>query len=188
MTHIPAGHYVAALHHTQAGLHACVVTCGFKYDGSNINAAAPGIGNSWVAQVLPQLADELKLDSVTLYADGGAIGAWLYTATGASANAPASPPQVAAVIQKRTAQPGRKGRGRLYLPGIPNDHVQPSGGLTTQKINALTTAFASWKTDCTGLSLYPCILHNDPLLPPYLINEFLVNAKVGTQKRRLIDS
>lgn len=104
------------------------------------------------------------------------------------------PQNCAVLIHKRTARSGRRGRGRMYVPGIPEGDVSQVGGITT---------LAGWQTALTAFYnrivaapdvLGPVLLHStsptvplltDPLLVPDGITAFQVDGVIATQRRRL---
>lgn len=81
---------------------------------------------SWVGlNLATELADEWTCETVQgrdLTVEAGAVVAVASGVTGGSASEPA-PNNVAACISFRTGFAGRSGRGRNYIPAIPNDQV-----------------------------------------------------------------
>jgi hypothetical protein len=101
------------------------------------------------------------------------------------------PVNTAYLIHKRTAVAGRSGRGRLYLPGVPENLVEDTGVLTAGTATAMTTAAQSWRAAveaATGVANM-VIFHDSngaaaAQLPPVVLN-LVCDLKVSTQRRRL---
>jgi len=120
--------------------------------------------------------DPLSLDSTQ--------AAWAGTNVSTTA-----PPNVAALVQKRTAQGGRHGRGRFYLPWVLNvGGINEAGIIATADFNALQTNVTAWLTAQTGgnvdlvvNAMYP----GAPTTVPFAITSMPVQNPVATQRRRL---
>lgn len=102
-------------------------------------------------------------------------------------NAESAPPNVAAIIRKQTQFGGRKGRGRLYMPGIAEANITSTGTMSGTPLTAMQT---SWSTFLTGLleeDIPMVLLHSEQdggLTPPYVVSSLLVESRIGTQRRR----
>lgn len=105
---------------------------------------------------------------------------------GAQATSGATP-QVATLWHKTTALGGRAGRGRLYLPGVPENAVSSAGVLD----NAFVVAHAGvWNALLTAMALGSydgVVLHGagSPISTPTPITTINLQSKVATQRRRL---
>ena len=111
---------------------------------------------------------------------------WVETAPGGNAGA-ASPPNTAMLVKKGTSRGGRKGRGRMFVPGLPADYVADTGflagvqGVLNDQFNTLMTGL---KTDLNDAELV--LLHSEPGDgDPDVITSFTVDNMVATQRRRL---
>lgn len=99
------------------------------------------------------------------------------------------PPNSAMLLHKRTARGGRRGRGRMYVPwAIGATEVDEAGviaGATVTAQQTKATAFLS----ALGSNGVPMVVLHDPGLtatgPPNPVTSLLVDARVGTQRRRL---
>lgn len=103
----------------------------------------------------------------------------------------ALPPNCAALVQKRTGLGGRRNRGRLYLPGIPEAAVGPAGLLIGTYPAGASAEVQGWFTALAavgGIS-EPYLFHTtDPLtagIPPTIITSVTLAPKIATQRRRL---
>lgn len=96
------------------------------------------------------------------------------------------PQNTAYLLRKRTALGGRRNRGRMFVPGVPEAAVSNAGELTAptvSDINDVNDVFlASLATFLTPM----VILHrNDPFLPPTEVTALICQSTVATQRRRL---
>lgn len=111
------------------------------------------------------------------------------------------PPNVAALIHKRTARGGRRGRGRMYLPWCLADaDVDEAGvvlGATQVLLQTQCTNFLGHLTAGTGAMTFAAamvLLHSpsgddvsSPTTPgdPNTVTTLTVDSLVATQRRRL---
>jgi len=105
----------------------------------------------------------------------------------------------AVVVKKLSGFAGRRRRGRLYLPGIPEDAVDDNGLVLGSFIATIVDAMETFRTTCATTVSPNCncaILHRDiskPAKPAYelssaphtLISSFSVDPVVGSQRKRL---
>lgn len=102
-----------------------------------------------------------------------------------------TPPQVAALVTKRTARGGRRGRGRFYLPGLPENDVSNSGVFSGVAVTNLQGGLDDLLTGLAGVGfLTPMVvLHNSEgeTVPgdPDEVTALVLSTQVATQRRRL---
>lgn len=112
-------------------------------------------------------------------------------AAGTLASASAQMPQNCCVlIQKRTGTPGRRGRGRMYWPGLVESEVDGVGTILASTVTRLTTMLNSWKATITASPQLgqPVLLHQEGITPtpgPSTITQFSISPVLATQRRRL---
>lgn len=99
------------------------------------------------------------------------------------------PQNCAALLQKRSPFPGRKGRGRMYWPTLAEADVDPVGNLTGTAITRLVTMLSSWKSTCgSSPQINTQVLFHSTgdvgTSVPYPIN-IGVSPLMATQRRRL---
>lgn len=115
--------------------------------------------------------------------DTGNFATFSAVAAGTGVGAMA-PPNTAALIEKVTVLGGRKGRGRMYVPGIADANVEVDGSLTpafrTQVGSQATDFLNALDTDGIPMTL----LHNDSTAPS-LVTALQADARAATQRRRL---
>ena len=122
----------------------------------------------------------------------------VYLATGNRAGGASSDPlpqNCAYLIQKRSAQAGRRGRGRLYLPGVVEGAVAANGVITDAQRTTVNAGLVAWlarfggagPTDAAAdmVILHDSAIPNDPDLPPTLVTSLLCDPVIATQRRRL---
>jgi hypothetical protein len=102
---------------------------------------------------------------------------------GAGASAQ-SAPNVAMLVQKGTNLGGRKGRGRLFIPGVPEASVDPSGIIAAGTITALNAVLGDFITDLQTNDVPMVLLHSDSTTPTP-VTSLNINATAATQRRRL---
>lgn len=103
------------------------------------------------------------------------------------------PPNCAVLCRKRTDLAGRRGRGRMYIPGAAEGTVDEVGNLTTVSLTAWqqsADAFYDRLTSAIGARWYPpVVLHRSEGIgtepAPTPITQFVVERKIATQRRRL---
>ena len=96
-------------------------------------------------------------------------------------------PQVAYLIHKNTDDGGRAGRGRFFLPGVPDANVNPNGTILGGTLTTMQTALDTFLANLIADDLIPVVLHNigSPLSSPSPITSFSPDARAATQRRRL---
>jgi len=106
---------------------------------------------------------------------------------GGTAAVPGTTPQVSYLVKKLTARGGRKGRGRMYIPGPPEDAVDAYGQLSESQYDALVTAVADFSAAMLTATNFGklVLLHTDPLDEPDDLTNMFPEVKVATQRRRL---
>jgi len=90
--------------------------------GASLSGLATSLSNWVSAQLAPLLSRDVTFNLVScadLSTATGAMGEQSFTATG-GVDQESAPNNVAAVISLRTAERGRSGHGRNFIPGLPN--------------------------------------------------------------------
>lgn len=172
-----------------------VCTFGFDHSGSadDFVTQANLVLGAWVANILPLQGSNFSAVAVDYYVgqDGGPPAVFRSNAGGGSGSSPATtlPNNTAALIRKRTDAAGRRGRGRFYVPGLPEGEVNALGDLSTVQRNALQSGASEFLNDLIALDLPMVILHRTEGLgtepPPTPVTSLVVELKVATQRRRL---
>jgi hypothetical protein len=90
------------------------------------------------------------------------------------------------LIHKNTLLGGRAGRGRFFLPGVPETAVGPGGVLASGVVTAVNTALNAFWGDMATADLGLVLLHAEgsPITTPTIIESLTCDPVVGTQRRR----
>lgn len=98
-----------------------------------------------------------------------------------------SAPNVSFLTHKTTSLGGRAGRGRAFIPGVPEGDVNSNGLLTSGTATAVSLALASIIASANSDGCIPVVLHNEgsPITLPTAITSWDCDAKAATQRRRL---
>lgn len=91
--------------------------------------------------------------------------------------------QVSMLIRKSTALGGRKNRGRVYIPAIPEEFIDVGGVLDTTVVSTFQGVWDAWAADLAVGGLEACVEHSDGSTPTP-ITAFTVMGVVATQRRR----
>jgi hypothetical protein len=97
----------------------------------------------------------------------------------------AVPPNTTVLIRKNTGSGGRRGAGRIYMPGMDEADVSGGGDLTPVRQAAVQGFWDAFETELTAADIGPILLHADAVEPPYTITSFSVQSLTATQRRRL---
>ena len=110
----------------------------------------------------------------------------LPTSIASDGGTPSDSPGTSTLVHKITALGGRAGRGRFYLPATPDAGVALGGGLTPTFIGQVNDRLGTFLTDLQGGDNPPVVLHGvgSPISTPTVITDLLVDAQIGTQRRR----
>ena len=164
------------------------VTLGLELVG--VDQTPAGVASTcraaWDDNVAPNQVDDIMLSSVLVKFGPNDEGPFFEDSgsdTGGSSSSPWSP-AVAILVRKVTTLGGRKHRGRMFVPGYPENLVNASGDLETGVAASLTTNFTDFYNDLVAADLAPVVLHNDPIELPTIITNLVVASTVGTQRRR----
>jgi hypothetical protein len=168
-------------------------TCGLDVSGGGTAAALlDDLKSAWDSNILPITSSVVSLSRILLKYGPVSTGP-AYELPGGELGTDGGslpPPNCAVLVQKHTGQGGRKGRGRVYLPGISSisGGLDSAGNFTQAKADDVTTAMEGWRTDITagdtGPGGTPVLLHSDATTP-YDIESFVCVPKLATQRRRL---
>jgi len=147
---------------------------------------------AWVDHIADLTSTIVDLTRITLKVGPSSTGATYQDVTAASGNDGGSllPPNSAVLVQKLTNLGGRKGRGRVYLPGISEigGTLDSSGTFSSGEAGVITAAMNALLLDIgTGSASEgaPLVLLHSDATAPTLIVQFFCENKIATQRRRL---
>lgn len=137
-------------------------------------------------EVVPGISSNARLERTLVKfgpASTGASGEYAENIAG-TGNSATAPPNVAMLVRKKTLLGGRTGRGRFYLPGVPEESVQPSGVIDSSTVSAFQLRMTNF---LAALETYgaPMVLLHNASSDPTVVTNLVVDTKVATQRRRL---
>ena len=152
-------------------------------DGAN------AVFDSWEAMdVMALLAPEWQLAEVemTIMTGTGPItGTSTRTAQpGTSASSP-NVPQSALLVAKSTNQGGRAGRGRFFLPGLPEAAFEDDGSVSAGTMTLAGTVIGDMIGDFNLNDVSLRLLHSVAGPAPAVVTGLAVRSISATQRRRL---
>lgn len=167
------------------------VTCGITtsdWTGTPTEAAEELYGH-WQSDIMGILLSTLVLAECrvkfgpTATGPTGVFGG----SAGGGVGSPGIQPATALLVSKTTSFGGRAGRGRMFVPGMSEADVQEDGDVDPSFLSAAQGSFDALHADMVASDLEPRLLHSatSPLSTPTLIDAFIVQGKVATQRRRL---
>jgi hypothetical protein len=189
---IPTGYYEVAMHHhLTASLHDSVCTMGVRYTGADFSTDASkwidGWGDLWKAAQASWI-----FDRTVFQAQGGTVLEVVNVGglPGLDSDAVATS-NIAFLLNKITALPGRRGKGRCYMPGVGEAAVNGQGYVSSTKLAALQTALNNATVKWAAGHWSLVLLHNVPtgdspaLYPPTPLTAIGFGAQVATQRNRM---
>lgn len=102
-----------------------------------------------------------------------------------------APQNCAFLVHKLTNRAGRRGKGRFYLPGIPESVVDNAGGVASAFQGTMNTALAAFLADIAALPDLTgmVLIHNEGVTAvpaaPTPVTQLVVDRMIATQRRRL---
>lgn len=193
---IPPGFAQAVFVHQQLGdAEGQVNTLGIACDDFDPELTPNGLFSIWDNVVTSTMSSDITFAQVLCYVgqDGGPPAVYVSTNTPTTGGQATTmlPSNCATLVRKRTDSAGRRGRGRLYLPGVAKPDVDDLGIIApaalTQYQNAMDD-FLDSIPDVPGVT-GAVILHRSegigPEPVPTPITRLVVANKIATQRRRL---
>jgi len=90
---------------------------------------------------------------------------------------------VALLVKKNTGLGGKKGSGRLYIPGIAESDIGSDGTIDSTALGVYQASLSDWLSEMTSLDVPMLLLHNDATTPN-LVLSLAVDPVAATQRRR----
>jgi len=140
---------------------------------------------------LPNLSTaETLVQEVLQYNDGAGIIEYVHNdgRLGTGATAAALVPQNSAIlIQKRTALPGKHGRGRMYWPSMGEADVDGVGAISPGAKARIATMLTAWTNAVNTATSFDAfaVLHTTSTPAATKITSLTVDSTLATQRRRL---
>lgn len=155
--------------------------------------------SSWVNQILTNQTASIQLTSTLCKFGPNETGPSAISTVGgpgSEAAAEGLAPQVAVLVHKNTDLGGRRGRGRMYVPGYQEEWVLNTGVIVAANLITLQGDYTAWFNELVAsASIDGLVLLHSPSAPdvedpspvpvPTPITSVVVDAVVATQRRRL---
>lgn len=166
--------------------------------GGDFVQVADDAMSAYIANIMPITSNALTLQKVSLQIgqDGGSgsVESTLAPVNGARAgNYP--PTAQSCIVRKITNTLGRRGRGRMFVPGIVDEAaVNQSGGIDPVSVAAINGRMEDFRAQLEGvlgpvtLAIPPVLLHSPSLsgaIPPTPIVGMAVSPLVGWVRGRI---
>lgn len=152
-------------------------------------SVAEDLHGALATTVMGRLPQSLFLQSTLVKFGPDATGpsGTFSTAVGGSLAGDVAPPNVTWLVRKNTALGGRAGRGRLYLPGVPEELIDNGGVISATDVTAMQTEWDDFLIAVGAANLNMVVLHQpgSPLITPTPITSLQVEGRVATQRTRL---
>ena len=169
------------------------VTLGFRIGVGGVvlpEDQAEVMVTAWNGTIRTVQSNQVTLDEVYVKAGPNATGPDGSFPSGASGaiGGNCSPPSVAVLVRKSTATGGKRGRGRMYWPGVPEDYINSAGELPSGSLSAWQTQATAFRQYILDSLLPPVLLHSPGIsvVPaPLDITAFTVLGVAGTQRQRM---
>lgn len=87
------------------------------------------------------------------------------------------------LIEKNTASGGRKGRGRMFMPGISESEIDVGGALAGGYRTLQQTAWTAFLNALSADAIPMVLLHADATAPTP-VTSLAIDATIATQRRR----
>lgn len=169
------------------------VTQGFavgSFPSPTPTGVANDIADAWSTNVMPTLVNSVTfIECAVKFGpnDTGPAGAVARAVAGSNADQPLCP-NTALLVRKITTLGGRRGRGRMYVPGVPETRFDGAGNMNSGDLNAYQVAFDGFLADCLTAGLEAVVLHaagisSTPAPTPMI--EYSVQSKAATQRDRM---
>jgi hypothetical protein len=146
--------------------------------------------DSWTTNLRPRTVDDVTLETIRVKFGPNETGPSTELAVNlaGSVSANTAAPNTSYLIHKNTALGGRRGRGRMYYPGVNEIEVDEGGTVLAAVVTAWNTALAAYLTQMEAGGGDVVVLHaagisSVPVPTPIL--SLSVDNRVATQRRRL---
>jgi hypothetical protein len=187
--------YEVGVHYTQdSSLRPAVITFGVNYTGADFEADANLLCLDWVTTVNHSVADHFTCDRITFASVDGQVLDLAQLTPGGTSHLSATP-NVTFLVRKITAEPGRRKRGRFYLPGVSEQDVDSVGVIAASKITEVQNNLNDFITAANGHRFFMCLIHKErapkpgeeplPVLPPTAVQSWRIDPLAATQRRRM---
>jgi hypothetical protein len=206
---IPVNYGQATVNFTGENLpHGGAVVFGFDNPEDASPNEAAGLVWAAFAEFVPDCCtSDVALASVDVKLgpnETGGLGSYSAAAVPGAVGGSSLGPQCSILLEKRTGTGGRRGRGRMYVPGVYDGWVDDKGAYVSG-VQAQIDGFADTLLDSLTTAAVPMVVLHSPsytwtitdgqprrvygdpgLAPaPYLVTSLVCDPLIATQRRRL---
>jgi len=193
---IPPGYGNAAFTFTGAvGTQPYITTLGVDisdYGGDHV-AAANTLKLTFANAFATEMSSALTLDKVTLSVGQDGPGGSVDSDTPPDSftrSGQFPPTAMSCIVRKVTNDLGRRGRGRMFIPGIVSENeVGEDGSIVPARQTAISTVLQDWYQELSeplaGIALQPVLFHASAPTIPTPITGFAVSDLVGWIRGRI---
>lgn len=194
---VPPGFGLAAFVFTStSGTPPIVTTLGVDLGdvGGAFVEAADLLHAAYAVNIGPETDNSLTLDHVNLQVGDDGPGGSVDSAVGPSAmtrSGTGPPVSMSVIVRKITNDLGRRGRGRMFLPGLlTTTNVDENGIVASGRRTEIITAVGAFLSDISdvGATPGPCppvLLHSSAPADPTPVVNIAVSAQVGWIRGRI---
>ena len=167
------------------------VTLGMDLSASlhTTQALADSMRSHWVLNVLPRQSASITLAEVLVKVGPNATGPSAIATSGATGGAVAGTevPNTSVLVTKTTEFGGRRGRGRMFIPGAPESTFNTSGDQTPASVVLWQANMDAFYAACELDGIELVVLQSAlPIVgDPKRITRLVVESRAATQRRRL---
>lgn len=186
---IPSGYSQVNLKYTGTALiNGAEMTFGVINGTGGSPTAVEGIVyTAWNTHLKSLFTNDTVLDSILVKNGPNISGPFVQVSHGTvpSGTGLVVPGQVCALVRKVTASGGRKGRGRMYMPGVFTGMLNADmSTIASATITAMNTAYLNFLVALQTATTDMYLLHADATAPTQ-VTDLLVQSAVATQRRRI---
>lgn len=196
---IPGGYALASVTVVGTdGTSPFVTTCGINYNtvpGLDLTDAANQVFQAYVQAFGALTFNNYTIQKASVFVTGeggsGSVDSNVAPFQGLRVGPRQEPIAMALIMRKNTAQFGRTGRGRMFIPGVLDEgNVTPSGSIEPATVGDFTAAgsvFFEQLADLPDAPVQPFLLHNEgsPITAPTPITSFTPAPLVGWIRKRI---
>lgn len=171
--------------------HGAEVTFGLDISGGSGTPSgdSSAVETALVASgLIANLANNVTVTTIRVKFGPDATGpSFDNAATINGAGGPSVGPNTAFLVQKSTLFGGHAGRGRMYLPGVPETSIDSPGTLAAGIATAINSDLTTFLSGLTAAGIPMVLLHGDssPLVTPSPVTGLVCSGTAATQRRRL---
>jgi len=171
-----------------AGPGGCMTTIGVDFPAvADPNVSTEQYHEAFADNIMPALSQDVEHveTRVRFSFPGGEAVFNLFGSTPGSDTSTSLPPNAAWPVLKFTSLGGRANRGRMFLPGVPEDIVGPNGAIESSAVSAFNTQLSAYAAAMEADDNELVLLHSDPLAAPTPLVAMLSGTTVFTRGTRL---